>query len=157
MNKCDIASFLNTANSKEQKTLLLAHKMCSKGIHRMTPIREAVLLILMREADGIKAYDLLKRIKLIKPKAAPPTVYRALEFLITKGIICKFHTSHTYSLIKEYNKKKTKLMLVCPLCNATAQIQDSNLKNSLMASLVNTGYTSNSAVIEISVVCKKCI
>ncbi|HLS06094.1 MAG TPA: transcriptional repressor, partial [Wenzhouxiangella sp.] len=54
---------------------------------RLTPTRRRVLELIV-EADGpVKAYDLLDQLKADQPNAAPPTVYRALDFLLENNFI----------------------------------------------------------------------
>ena len=48
---------------------------------RLTKIRREILTMVWANHAPIKAYELLEKMHQINPKTAPPTVYRALEFL----------------------------------------------------------------------------
>ncbi|HXD37644.1 MAG TPA: transcriptional repressor, partial [Rhodanobacter sp.] len=49
---------------------------------RLTPLRKEVLELIASEHKPIKAYDLLALLREKHGNAAPPTVYRALDFLL---------------------------------------------------------------------------
>jgi len=67
--------------------LKTAERVCAAEGERLTPLRRRVLE-LVAQADGpVKAYDLLDGLKAGPGAAKPPTVYRALEFLMRLGLI----------------------------------------------------------------------
>src|SRR5690606_14955158 len=72
-------------------------RACSERGLRLTPIRERVLELIAGQGKPVKAYDLLE---MLKPgasgdavgAAAPPTIYRALDFLLANGFIHKLES-----------------------------------------------------------------
>lgn len=58
-----------------------------KVIHSLTPNRRDVLLILRKENRPMKAYDIIKELSSDRHDVKPPTVYRALEYLVKKGLV----------------------------------------------------------------------
>jgi len=64
-----------------------AEALCSERGKRLTPIRRKVLEILLAQRRSVKAYELLDMIRAVQPGAAPPTVYRALDFLVEEGLV----------------------------------------------------------------------
>src|ERR1700758_1316626 len=74
--------------SPRTETLLTrANAICEGRGARLTDLRRQVLgLILDREAPT-GAYDLLDRLRSTRHGAAPPTIYRALEFLQEQGLV----------------------------------------------------------------------
>src|SRR5690606_40355354 len=67
---------------------------CRERGLRLTPIRAHVLGLIAEAEQPIKAYDLLDRVREGDgPGAAgPPTVYRALDFLLANGFIHKLQS-----------------------------------------------------------------
>ena len=66
-----------------------AAKLCLANGTRLIDLRQTVLT-LMLEADGpLTAYQLLDQLKEIRKGAVPPTIYRALDFLIENRLIHK--------------------------------------------------------------------
>jgi Fur family zinc uptake transcriptional regulator len=60
----------------------------ARGLN-LTPIRANALRLIADAGRPVKAYDLLDRMKATHEGAAPPTVYRALDFLLEHGFIHK--------------------------------------------------------------------
>ncbi|HEY1413668.1 MAG TPA: transcriptional repressor, partial [Rhodopila sp.] len=72
--------------------LTRASAICEGRGVRLTDLRRQVLgLILNREAPT-GAYDLLDQLRSTRHGAAPPTVYRALEFLQEQGLVHKLQS-----------------------------------------------------------------
>ena len=63
---------------------------------RLTEIRSQVLELIADSRKPVKAYDLLDRLKDARSNAAPPTVYRALDFLLDNGFIHKLQSINAY-------------------------------------------------------------
>ena len=59
-----------------------ADELCAARGLNVTPIRRRVLEIVWRAHEPIGAYQILAELAKERDKAATPTVYRALEFLI---------------------------------------------------------------------------
>ena len=68
-----------------QELLAQAEKICAQRNVRLTPQRLEVLRLMSLQDGAISAYDLLDLLREAEPQAKPPTVYRALEFLLEQG------------------------------------------------------------------------
>ena len=62
----------------------------------MTDLRREVLGLILDAEAPTGAYDLLDQLKATRHGAAPPTVYRALEFLLDQGLIHKVERLSAY-------------------------------------------------------------
>jgi len=60
-------------------------RVCQQRGLRLTPIRANALRLIADAERPLKAYELLDLMKATHDAAAPPTVYRALEFLLEHG------------------------------------------------------------------------
>jgi hypothetical protein len=67
----------------------------SAGLN-LTPIRANALRLIADAGRPVKAYELLDRMKATHEGAAPPTVYRALDFLLENGFIHKLASINAY-------------------------------------------------------------
>lgn len=124
----------------------------------LTPIRRMVLAMLHRNPRGLKAYDLLERIKADKPGASPPTVYRALDFLIDQGLVHKIGRMNLFVACSQlcHQEQMPGLFLVCPRCNGVTELQDDGVIRALTASLVAAGHQLESQEVEIGAICPRC-
>ncbi|WP_291843298.1 transcriptional repressor [Maricaulis sp.] len=78
------------------KALDAAEAHCLERGEKLTPVRKRVLELVL-EADGpVKAYDLLEALKPGPGSAKPPTVYRALDFLMTAGLVHKVEALNAF-------------------------------------------------------------
>lgn len=75
----------HTHGVSQEAALTLADEYCRERGEKLTPIRRKVLELLLNSGRATKAYSLLDDMRQIHPGSAPPTVYRALDFLLTAG------------------------------------------------------------------------
>ncbi|MGC9185551.1 MAG: transcriptional repressor, partial [Thiomonas sp.] len=59
-----------------------AEALCAARGVRLTPLRRRVLELVQSRTEAVKAYDLLAELSTEDHAAKPPTVYRALDFLL---------------------------------------------------------------------------
>ena len=71
------------------------HASEERGL-RLTPLRKEVLELVAAADKPVKAYDLLDQLRERHGNAAPPTVYRALDFLLENGFIHKLESINAF-------------------------------------------------------------
>ncbi len=74
-----------------QELLAQAEKLCSQRNVRLTPQRLEVLRLMSLQEGAISAYDLLDLLRESEPQAKPPTVYRALDFLLEQDLYIRWN------------------------------------------------------------------
>ncbi len=86
-------------NGKTTTQELLAQaEKSAHSVMRLTPQRLEVLRLMSLQDGAISAmicFDLLRE---AEPQAKPPTVYRALEFLLEQGFVHKVESTNSYVL-----------------------------------------------------------
>src|ERR1700677_4755418 len=93
----DTATERQMGFSPRTETLLNhAGQICDAKGARLTDLRREVLGLILDSDAATGAYDLLDRLRAIRQGAAPPTVYRALEFLLEQGLIHKLESLSSY-------------------------------------------------------------
>ncbi len=73
-----------------------AETLCSNRGERLTPVRRRVLELVLSADGPVKAYDLLEALKPGAGSAKPPTVYRALDFLMGLGLVHKVEALNAF-------------------------------------------------------------
>ena len=81
-----------------EAALLLAEEYCRERGEKLTPIRRKVLELLLNSGRATKAYSLLDEMRQIHPGSAPPTVYRALDFLLSAGLVHRIESINAFGL-----------------------------------------------------------
>ncbi|HEX4878604.1 MAG TPA: Fur family transcriptional regulator [Limnobacter sp.] len=135
-----------------------AQKHCEATGVALTPTRRMVLELLYKAPQGLKAYDLLDQVKAFKAGATPPTVYRALDFLMAHGLVHKISKVNVFRACAQgcHAHAHPGLFLVCPKCNGVEELDDQAATHALLQSLGKRGYTIASEEIEVSALCPAC-
>jgi Fur family zinc uptake transcriptional regulator len=103
------------------------------------------------------AYELLEELKQTEPQAKPPTVYRALDFLLEQGFIHRVESTNSYIQCGSCNAHKHySHMLICDKCSNVIELVDDSLVALLVNNAEERGFTITNHVIESHGVCKSC-
>ena len=130
-----------------------ASERCKARGAQLTPIRRDVLGLLHDTENGLKAYDLLARIKALRTNATPPTVYRALDFLIEQGLVHKIERINQFVVCRHESHQLPGLFMVCRRCGKVSELHDPVLMASLVQRIDDTGHQLACHEVEISTIC----
>jgi len=129
---------------------------CARDQLRLTPTRRRVLELVL-EADGpVKAYDLLDRLKTEQPNAAPPTIYRALEFLLEHHFIHRLETLNAFVSCFHPRHRHHGQFLICERCDAVTEVAGQGLSDELLNAAREQGFEPHRQVLEIYGECRDC-
>jgi Fur family transcriptional regulator, zinc uptake regulator len=123
---------------------------------RLTEIRMQVLDLIAQSDKPLKAYDLLDRLKTDRSNAAPPTVYRALDFLIENGFIHKLQSINAYVGCHHPSVVHQVPFLICDVCESADEICDERVSGLLTDQAKAHGFRTHSQTLEVHGVCKSC-
>src|SRR5437016_13868355 len=79
-----------------ESALTRAQSICTTRSARLTPVRRRVLELILLSDQPTGAYALLAELQRGRGKLGPPTVYRALDFLLAHKLIHKIETSSAF-------------------------------------------------------------
>ena len=136
--------------------LTAAEAVCEKSGERLTPLRKRVLELVWGSHKPVGAYALLDRLKEDGRGAAPPTIYRALEFLLACGLIHRIESLNAYVGCSHPGENHVTQFLICRSCGTAAELDDRRLGDAIGRSAVEHGFNIVSRVIELSGVCARC-
>jgi len=134
---------------------LLLHDelLCAQRGVRLTPQRKQVLKIIMQAEAPLGAYEILQK---MDPPAAPPTVYRALDFLLQQGLIHRLATLQAYLPCDHPDASHQGQFLICSECGRVEEMEDSNIRRSLDSAASEAGFSCSNEVVEIMGRCGRC-
>lgn len=148
---------LNSAKTAHHTALIArAAEICKSRDVVLTSIRRDVLSLLAQQENGLKAYELLEKIKLQRPNAAPPTVYRALDFLVAQGLVHKLELLSSFVVCRHESHQLPGLFLVCTNCRKVTEWSDASLATRLMDAVSESGHQFNAREVEIATICPQC-
>jgi Fur family zinc uptake transcriptional regulator len=133
-----------------------AEQLCAQRSKRLTPIRRKVLEILLQRGRSVKAYELLDEIREIQPGAAPPTVYRALDFLIAEGLIHRLDAVNAWAACKDAAGDPHDVLVICTQCGAVAEFSDPALHRELAQKVAQAGFVLEGHETELRALCRQC-
>lgn len=144
--------------SSPEKILSQAEAICLQRNVRLTPQRQEVLRLMSQHHGAISAYDLLDLLRSSEPQAKPPTVYRALDFLLEQGFVHRVESTNSYVVCHHFEQPShTSAMLICDRCGAVAEQQAEGVENILKSLAMSTGFALANSVIEAHGLCEKCV
>ena len=132
-------------------------RACEHRGLRLTPIRANALRLIADAGRPIKAYDLLDQMKTTHDAAAPPTVYRALDFLLEHGFIHKLASINAYVGCHHPGGAQHAVpFLICDNCQSATELEDAAVVDSLEASARALGFMPQAQTLEVHGLCVNC-
>jgi Fur family transcriptional regulator, zinc uptake regulator len=132
--------------------LAAADAECRRRGARLTDIRRRVLELVWRSHAPIGAYALLQDLG----KAAPPTVYRALDFLMAHGLIHRIEKLNAYVGCAHPGHGQTGQFLVCAACGAALELNDAGIIAAIEQAAAAQGFSIAGLVVEAEGLCPSC-
>lgn len=151
-----------------------ADALCTRQGARLTQQRREILGLILDAQTPVGAYDLLEKIKTPDRRPAPPTVYRALDFLLDHGLIHRIERlsafvpcTHLLHDTLGHNPDHchnhdhdaclhTAQFLICKSCKNVAEIADSSVLTTLRGICREQNFTMQGASIEVIGLCATC-
>lgn len=138
------------------KALVAAAELCAERGVRLTEQRRRVLELVWRSDRPLGAYDILAAIQAEQPRAAPPTVYRALDFLLAQGLIHKLQSLHAYVGCAHPGEPHAGQFLICTACGDVTELEDPAVNRSLDKAAAATGFAPDQPMVELTGTCAGC-
>jgi Fur family zinc uptake transcriptional regulator len=133
-----------------------ARALCDEREVQLTPLREKVLQIVWRSHKPVGAYEVLDELARTHKAARPPTVYRALDFLMAEGLIHKIESLNAYLGCIEAGAPHSGQFLICRKCGMTEEIVDPRLEGALDAAARKMRFRAEHKIVEIAGLCGRC-
>ena len=132
-------------------------RVCKARGLRLTPIRANALRLIAAADRPVKAYELLDLMKATHDAAAPPTVYRALEFLLEHGFIHKLASINAFVGCHHPGGELHAVpFLICDNCHAAVELEDEQIVESLDARARALGFVPQAQTLEVHGLCAVC-
>lgn len=151
-----------------------AEALCARLGGRMTQQRREILGLILDAETPVGAYDLLEKIKTPDRRPAPPTVYRALDFLLEHGLIHRIERlsafvpcthlmqdapAHDPDHCHEHDHDTclhTAQFLICRTCKAVTEIAESSVLSTLRDICRDQNFVMQGASVEVIGLCADC-
>lgn len=132
-----------------------AERRCAEAGESFTPLRRRVLELLIDQHGPAKAYDLLPLIDSDK-QAKPPTVYRALDFLVRMGLAHRIESLNAFVACDIGACARSTIFLICDTCGAAEEFDAGHALVDLADAAKRDGFEIRRTMIEASGLCAAC-
>ena len=139
-----------------ESALVQAQQICAARGARLTPVRRRVLELILQANQPAGAYALLAELQSGRRKGAPPTVYRALEFLLAHKLIHRVESSSAFIACGDIGHPHESQFMICDDCGATEEIRDEEIVQTLRRLGERRGFAVERPIIEGRGLCPAC-
>ena len=140
----------------ESQALETALQECERKGLRLTKLRQQVLEIIWAQHNPIGAYDVLQQLQAQGHKPAPPTAYRALEFLVDAKLIHRIESLNAYIGCPAPDANHQCQFYICTECGHIAELNNAAVSDALNAGARDLGFKTKQPVIEVHGLCRNC-
>lgn len=137
------------------EALRVAEEVClARGV-RLTELRRRVLALVWNGHKAVGAYALLEQLQQ-GGRAAPPTVYRALDFLLEQGLIHRLASLNAYVGCIRPGAPHSGQFLICEACQNLVELDDVAIGRMIANRSRSGGFEPSRQTVEVLGLCPRC-
>ncbi len=133
-----------------------AEAVCAEHGARLTENRRRVLELVWQSHAPVGAYEILERLRKDGTQAAPPTVYRALEFLMEQGLVHRIETRNAFVGCPQPEQRHVAQYLLCEGCGDAVEIEIGGLARKISSRAAELGFAVAAQTVEARGLCSRC-
>ena len=135
----------------------VATELCQRRGVRLTALRQRVLELVWHSHAPIGAYDILDRLRVEDGRlAAPPTVYRALEFLMEQKLIHRIESLNAFVGCIDPRRPHSAQYLICRDCGTVTELEDRAVAEAIAGQAARQGFSIDRQTVEVHGLCGHC-
>jgi Fur family zinc uptake transcriptional regulator len=139
-----------------ERALDEAESQCQRLGVRMTELRRRVLELVWGGHRPVGAYEILAALGGSGRPAQPPTVYRALDFLLRHGFVHRIERLNSFVGCSRPGPPHQGQFLICRTCGRAAELVDSGIEEAIRRSAVRAGFDVERRNVEVTGLCADC-
>lgn len=133
-----------------------AEQRCTSAGESLTPLRRRVFELLLDQHGPAKAYDLLPLLDTAQSSAKPPTIYRALDFLVRMGLAHRIESLNAFVACDIGACARSTIFLICENCGAAEEFDAGHALVDLGEAAKRDGFAIRRTMIEAKGLCATC-
>lgn len=134
-----------------------AELICQRQGVRLTPLRKRVLEHVWKSHEPLGAYDILAILAQEDGRlSAPPTVYRALDFLLENGLVHRLASLNAYIGCNHPGASHQGQFLICRQCRNVIETDNQQLVAAIGESAGRLGFQVEGQMVEVIGLCASC-
>ncbi|TVP90787.1 MAG: transcriptional repressor [Pseudomonadaceae bacterium] len=137
--------------------LAAAEQVCDREGVRFTTLRRRVLELVWQSHKPLGAYDILDTLSREDGRrAAPPTVYRALDFLLDNGLIHRIASLNAFIGCTSPEHRHQGQFLICRECRVAIELDHGTIHQAIARSAAAHDFAVEAETVEITGLCAQC-
>ncbi len=140
-----------------EEALTLAAELCASRGARLTELRRTVLEFVWQSHAPLGAYAILDMLSAEGRRAMPPTVYRALDFLLQQKLIHRIASLNAYIGCIDPRRPHNGQHLICRLCGTAAEVDEEAISGAIAASARDLRFSVERQTVEVTGICVNCV
>ncbi|TRX73888.1 Fur family transcriptional regulator [Pseudomonas mangiferae] len=137
--------------------LASAERICAQLGVRLTVLRKRVLELVWQSHKPLGAYDILGVLSGEDGRrAAPPTVYRALDFLLETGLVHRIASLNAFVGCNHPGEAHQGQFLICRSCHAAVELEHPAISTAILDGARTVGFQVEGQTVEVLGLCAPC-
>jgi Fur family zinc uptake transcriptional regulator len=137
--------------------LTIAQDICKSKGSRLTKLREQVLKIVWQSHKPLGAYSVMDILaEQSTRRVAPPTVYRALDFLLEHGLIHRINLLNAFVGCTRPQQQHANNFLICQDCGVAIEFSTTALDCAISSALAQFDFSLIGQSVELLGQCQQC-
>lgn len=137
--------------------LAAAEAICTRQGARLTALRRRVLELVWQSHQPLGAYDILGVLNAEDGRrAAPPTVYRALDFLLEHGLIHRLASLNAFTGCSHAGESHQGHFLLCRQCKTAIELCQPAISEAIRSAADALGFAVEGQMVEVVGLCSRC-
>ena len=134
-----------------------AKTICQRQNARLTATRERVLELIWQSHRPLGAYDVLAMLAQDGHNAAPPTVYRALDFLQQHGLVHRIASLNAFIGCAHAGTRHQGMFLICHRCGNVLELSAPKVSDAIGHAASEVHFQPDNVIVEVSGICPRCL
>ncbi|HEY5716732.1 MAG TPA: transcriptional repressor [Psychromonas sp.] len=140
----------------QESLLQRATNICKQKRIRFTAIRQRVFQLMVEQEGAVSAYDLLEQLQQHDANAKPPTIYRALDFLLEHHFIHRIESLNAYLMCAHFGCEHPMQLLICDRCKKVIELSDPVIDAAFSQQAKQSHFQITNKVLEAHGICRNC-
>lgn len=136
--------------------LSVAESLCQRRGEQWTAPRRRTYELLVKAGGPVKAYDLISTFAQAGERLAkPPTIYRALDFLLAQGLVHRIESLNAFLACPSEDGRHAAGFLICDCCRRVKEL-DLGAASAALDAAATEGFLVERVVLEAHGICGDC-
>lgn len=157
MSKTPLAYTPHDHDHCVSSALAEADTLCARQGVRLTALRKRVLELVWQSHKPLGAYDILAELsEQDGRRAAPPTVYRALDFLLENGLVHRIASLNAFIGCSHPEHPHQGQFLICRSCHTAIELENAAVSDAIAAAAASVDFQAEAQTVEVVGICAPC-